>query len=101
MSEQPVKLAVENICLRFGGIHALEAVSFEVYEGDILAIIGPNGAGKTSLINSINGFYRPQEGRIIFESYDISNLPAFSARLLGDLPHFSKHRALYQRHHAR
>ena len=83
MSERPIKLAVESISLRFGGIHALQEVGFRVYEGDILAVIGPNGAGKTSLINSINGFYRPQEGRILFEGYDISDLPAYQRAYLG------------------
>lgn len=59
-------LQVENIDLSFGAVQALISVSVDVYQGEILAIIGPNGAGKTSLLNVINGFYRPQQGRIVF-----------------------------------
>ena len=59
-------LQVENIDLSFGAVQALSGVSVDVYRGEILAIIGPNGAGKTSLLNVINGFYRPQKGRIVF-----------------------------------
>jgi len=61
-----VLLAVENISLSFGGVKAIRGVSFDIRKGEIRAIIGPNGAGKTSLLNVINGFYHPQEGRITF-----------------------------------
>ncbi len=77
------KLQLDRISLRFGGIKALDDVSFEVRSGEILAIIGPNGAGKTSTINSINGFYRPQEGRILFEGREITRLPAYKRATLG------------------
>ena len=60
------QLTVHDISLRFGGVAALSRVSLEVRQGEILAIIGPNGAGKTSLLNSISGLYRPQEGSIRF-----------------------------------
>ena len=60
-------LAVENVSLAFGGVKALTDVSFDVRKGEIRAIIGPNGAGKTSMLNVINGFYHPQEGRITFK----------------------------------
>ena len=60
-------LAVENVSLAFGGIKAIRDVSFDVRKGEIRAIIGPNGAGKTSMLNVINGFYTPQEGRITFK----------------------------------
>ena len=59
-----VLLGVENISLRFGGVTALANVSFDIRKGEIRAIIGPNGAGKSSMLNVINGFYHPQEGRI-------------------------------------
>ena len=59
-----VLLGVEGITLRFGGVTALSDVSFDVREGEIRAIIGPNGAGKSSMLNVVNGFYHPQEGRI-------------------------------------
>lgn len=78
-----VKLRVDDVSLSFGGIKALQDVGFEVNEGEIFAVIGPNGAGKTSLINSINGFYRPQAGRIIFEGRDISAMPPYRRAKLG------------------
>src|ERR687891_1547605 len=57
-------LAVENVSLSFGGVKALQGVTFEVREHEVLAIIGPNGAGKTSMLNVINGVYHPQQGTI-------------------------------------
>src|SRR5205807_6540520 len=62
-----VLLAVENVSLAFGGVKAIRDVSFDIRKGEIRAIIGPNGAGKTSLLNVINGFYQPQQGRITFK----------------------------------
>ena len=62
-----VLLAVENVSLAFGGVKAVSDVSFDIRKGEIRAIIGPNGAGKTSMLNLINGFYQPQEGRITFK----------------------------------
>ncbi|MGF1445827.1 MAG: ABC transporter ATP-binding protein [Pikeienuella sp.] len=61
-----VLLELRGITLRFGGVTALTAVSFDIREGEIRAIIGPNGAGKSSMLNVINGFYHPQEGEIVF-----------------------------------
>ena len=61
-----VLLEVDNVSLRFGAVQALSGVSVAAREREILAIIGPNGAGKTSLLNCINGVYRPQSGRILF-----------------------------------
>ncbi|ALK08501.1 ABC transporter ATP-binding protein [Blastochloris viridis] len=60
-------LAVEQVSLRFGGVRALTDVTFDIRKGEIRAIIGPNGAGKTSMLNCINGFYHPTEGRITFK----------------------------------
>ena len=62
-----ILLAVENVSLSFGGVHAIRDVSFDIRKGEIRAIIGPNGAGKTSMLNVINGFYHPQRGRITFQ----------------------------------
>ena len=61
-----VILDLQNISLRFGGVRALSDISFDVREHEIRAIIGPNGAGKSSMLNVINGVYRPQEGNIVF-----------------------------------
>ena len=60
-------LVVEGLELAFGGVRALDGVSFAVSDGEIAAIIGPNGAGKTSLLNAISGLYVPQRGSIQFE----------------------------------
>jgi len=62
-----VLLDVDNISLSFGGVKALENVSFAVRQKEIRAIIGPNGAGKSSMLNVINGFYHPQEGAITYK----------------------------------
>ena len=59
-------LTVEDLTLRFGGVTALNAVSFEVGEDELFAVIGPNGAGKTSIFNCLSGVYRPQKGTITF-----------------------------------
>ena len=60
-------LTADRITLAFGGVTALNAISFKIRRHEILAMIGPNGAGKTSMLNVINGFYHPQEGRITFK----------------------------------
>ena len=57
-------ISVDNVTIRFGGLTALNEVSFEVEDGSVTAIIGPNGAGKTTLFNCITGFYRPTSGAI-------------------------------------
>jgi len=62
-----VMLDVNNVTLSFGGVKALENVSFDVREKEIRAIIGPNGAGKSSMLNVINGFYHPQSGEITYK----------------------------------
>jgi branched-chain amino acid transport system ATP-binding protein len=62
-----VLLAVEGVSLAFGGVKAINDVSFDIHKGEIRAIIGPNGAGKTSMLNVINGFYHPDAGRITFK----------------------------------
>jgi branched-chain amino acid transport system ATP-binding protein len=67
-------LSVEGVNLRFGAVVALNNVSLEIKEHELLAIIGPNGAGKTSLLNCINGFYRPDEGEVRFLGEDITRL---------------------------
>ena len=63
-------MEMENITLRFGGVTAIEDISFDILEGEIRAIIGPNGAGKSSMLNVINGFYHPQDGRILYKGLE-------------------------------
>ncbi|MDJ1158330.1 ABC transporter ATP-binding protein [Chelatococcus sp. SYSU_G07232] len=78
-----VLLAVENVSLRFGGVKAITDVSFDIRKGEIRAIIGPNGAGKTSMLNVINGFYHPQEGRITFKGRTRSRMRPYVAASQG------------------
>jgi branched-chain amino acid transport system ATP-binding protein len=75
-------LDVSDVTLRFGGVTALEEVSFSVQPGELFAIIGPNGAGKTSIFNCINGVYKPEKGSISFEDKElIGKRPVNVARL--------------------
>jgi branched-chain amino acid transport system ATP-binding protein len=72
-------LSVENVSLSFGGVKALRDVSFDIRKGEIRAIIGPNGAGKTSMLNVVNGFYQPQQGRITFKGKTRLKMRPFEA----------------------
>ncbi len=67
-----IVLRVEHLTMRFGGLTAVDDVSFEAKSGDITALIGPNGAGKTTVFNCITGFYRPSEGRLALKHGDAS-----------------------------
>ncbi|HZP26669.1 MAG TPA: ABC transporter ATP-binding protein [Dehalococcoidia bacterium] len=67
-------LSVRDVTLRFGGIVALENVSFDVEEGQICGLIGPNGAGKTTLFNCITRLYEPDEGEIVFNNRELLKL---------------------------
>jgi len=70
-------LIVENLRIAFGGLVAVDGVSFAVQRGEIFALIGPNGAGKTTLFNIISGIYAPQGGRIVLDGEDVSGLPPY------------------------
>lgn len=83
ISEDFVKLKVAGVSLKFGGLFAINEVSFDVREGKIVALIGPNGAGKTSLLNCINGFYHPNSGQIEFEGKPITSMPTYKIAQLG------------------
>ncbi|MDJ0932009.1 ABC transporter ATP-binding protein [Breoghania sp.] len=79
--ENPV-LTVEHLTMRFGGLVAVDDLSFNIGRGDITALIGPNGAGKTTVFNCMTGFYRPTEGRITVrhssgEEYLLERMPDF------------------------
>jgi len=78
-----VKMRVENLSLAFGGVRALDDVSFDIKDKEILAIIGPNGAGKTCILNCINGFYKPQKGDIFYEGRKITRVRPDKAARLG------------------
>ena len=76
-------LVLEDVTKRFGGLTAVRRVTLEVPAGTLLGIIGPNGAGKTTLFNVVGGYYRPEEGRILFEGRDITGLPPHAVCRLG------------------
>lgn len=71
MAEEPM-LQVRNIFKSFGGIMAINGVSFELNKGEVLGIIGPNGSGKTTLINCITGFIKPNSGGVSFKGREIT-----------------------------
>ena len=78
-----VILDLKNISLSFGGVKALQDISFNVLEHEIRAIIGPNGAGKSSMLNVINGVYRPQQGDIILRGEHHANMDSYGAARAG------------------
>jgi branched-chain amino acid transport system ATP-binding protein len=72
------KLSVEGLQLSFGGVRALDRLSFEVDEGQLCALVGPNGAGKSSVFNCITGLYRPSAGQANFDGRDLLKLPTYA-----------------------
>jgi branched-chain amino acid transport system ATP-binding protein len=76
-------LEVKDATLRFGGVVALNQVSYKVIEGEIFSLIGPNGAGKTSMLNCISGLYRPSAGSVSFKGKDITHLKPHKRANLG------------------
>jgi branched-chain amino acid transport system ATP-binding protein len=76
-------LRIDGVSKRFGGLLAVDAVAFDVAQGEIVSIIGPNGAGKTTLFNLLTGELAPTQGSIIFEGADISHLPPQKRAQLG------------------
>jgi len=69
-------LQVSDLTMRFGGLLAVDDVSFEVHADEVFAIIGPNGAGKTTVFNCVGGFYKPTVGRIVMDGRTIHGLPS-------------------------
>jgi len=78
-----VILDLKNISLSFGGVKALTDISFNVRQHEIRAIIGPNGAGKSSMLNVINGVYRPQQGEIVLRGQSRTNMDCYGAAKAG------------------
>lgn len=69
-----VALAVEGLSKHFGGLKALDEVSFSVRSNDVHALIGPNGSGKTTMLNMLSGIYQPTRGRIVFDGHELAGL---------------------------
>jgi branched-chain amino acid transport system ATP-binding protein len=78
-----VILDLQNISLSFGGVKALTDISFNVREHEVRAIIGPNGAGKSSMLNVLNGVYRPQHGKIIYRGQERKDMNTYAAAKSG------------------
>ena len=76
-------LSVRNVTKRFGGLVAVDNVSFEVEQGKVFALIGPNGAGKTTMFNCVTGLFPPSEGQVVFEGRNIAGAKPHQAAQLG------------------
>src|SRR3972149_6622047 len=75
MSQERI-LEVRNLCKAFGGVKAIDRVSFDLFRGEIVGVIGPNGSGKTTLVNLLTGFVKKDSGSVFYKGEDITNLPA-------------------------
>jgi len=78
-----VPLQVENLCISFGGLKAVDHVSFNIEDGTIHGLIGPNGAGKTTIFNCISGVYKPDQGKLTFDQHDLTPLLPHQIAALG------------------
>ncbi|RTL64167.1 MAG: ABC transporter ATP-binding protein [Pseudonocardiaceae bacterium] len=76
-------LAMDDVTMRFGGLVALDSVSFEIHRGEILGLIGPNGAGKTTCFNALTGVYRPTSGRVLLEGQPLGRRSRHQITRLG------------------
>jgi branched-chain amino acid transport system ATP-binding protein len=76
-------LDVQNVSVRFGGILALDGLSFAIDDGQICGLIGPNGAGKTTMFNVVSRIYQPTEGHVMFNGRDLLSVPAHGIAKLG------------------
>jgi branched-chain amino acid transport system ATP-binding protein len=93
MQSDPL-LSIEHLTMRFGGLTAVDDLSFQVHRGDITALIGPNGAGKTTVFNCITGFYRPTVGRLVLSSGTHANVRAVT-ELTQSGRRYAKHHGLF------
>lgn len=76
-------IKVRNLIKSFGGVRALNQVSFDLLEGEVLGVIGPNGSGKTTLVNTITGFVKPDAGDVFFRNIRITGFPPYKIADLG------------------
>jgi branched-chain amino acid transport system ATP-binding protein len=95
MSGTPL-LKVTELSKGFGGVRALNRVSFELQKGDLLGVIGPNGSGKTTLANLITGFVKSTSGEVVYRDRDISNWPPYKIVRLGIARTFQMVKPFYQ-----
>jgi branched-chain amino acid transport system ATP-binding protein len=80
---EDIHLEVKDLTLRFGNVIPVQDVSLELRRGEVLGVIGPNGAGKTCLLNCISGFYKPQNGQILYDGKDLVKIPTHAISRLG------------------
>ena len=90
MSSVPIMLEVIGLSVRFGGLMAIDNMTFEVRDGELLSLIGPNGAGKTSVFNAITGYLRPQAGSILYKGSRLSGLRPHAIAARGVVRTFQK-----------
>src|SRR5579862_2457860 len=91
-------ISVQGLSKRFGGLQAVDRISFEVAQGELFGFLGPNGAGKTTTISMISGLLRPDEGSVTIGEYDLWNSPQRAKRQIGLVP---QEVALYEEFTAR
>jgi len=89
-------LQVSGLCKNFGGLKAVDAISFELAAGRLLGVIGPNGSGKTTLVNLITGFVKPNRGAIVYNGKDITGKPPYKIVRLGIARTFQMVKPFYQ-----
>jgi len=95
MNQSPM-LRVHELSKAFGGVQAVNLVSFELMEGQLLGIIGPNGSGKTTLVNLVTGFVRPDSGRVTYRGRDITGQAPYKVVSFGIARTFQMVRPFYQ-----
>ncbi|MDQ1334916.1 MAG: branched-chain amino acid transport system ATP-binding protein [Thermodesulfobacteriota bacterium] len=95
MSETPL-LRVDELSKAFGGVQAVNRVSFDLNKGDLLGIIGPNGSGKTTTVNLITGFVKATGGRVMFKGQEITRLAPYKIVRLGIARTFQMVKPFYQ-----
>jgi len=95
MNQSPM-LTVHELSKSFGGVQAVNLVSFELKEGELLGIIGPNGSGKTTLVNLVTGFVRPDSGRVVYKGKNITGQPPYRVVSFGIARTFQMVRPFYQ-----
>jgi branched-chain amino acid transport system ATP-binding protein len=90
VAEVTALLSVEDLSVRFGGLRAIENLSFEVREGEVLSLIGPNGAGKTTAFNAITGYLAPSMGEVVFSGKKLKGMGTHEIAALGLVRTFQK-----------
>lgn len=90
VNEAPVVLAIEDLSIRFGGLIAVEELTFDVREGEVLSLIGPNGAGKTSAFNAITGYIPPSGGDIVYRGERLNGMKPSEIAARGVVRTFQK-----------